>query len=329
MREAEPLRGHWEAVGRIARADETIDWLGAFTGSACVVPTDADSSVVELLITGRDLKNRSLIGRGTIDLDDRHPEVSFEAEPVLGLGSLGAFDENGVSYPCVVRADEEIRLYYTGWMPTVLTPFQNHIGAARLTGSGTFERISRAPLLDRTDGDHLSLGSCSVLREHDRWLMWYTSFLAWGEAPGEPKHTYTIKVATSDDGLRWDRDDLVCIEFEHTDEHSISRPTVIKADGHYHMWYSTRGGRYRLGYAVSGDGLRSTRRPGLVRSRRRVGLRRAVLPPCLRAHGSTLDALLRQRLRTRGVGARSVHPSAAQKSVTEAQTRSMSSSVSS
>lgn len=264
MSKPEPLVGRWDTVRRVARADGAIGWLGDFTGSACVVGGHRRSTDVEVLVTGRDAKNRSLIGRGQLDLDDPASQILFETEPVLGLGSLGAFDENGVSYPCAVSAARETRLYYTGWMPTVNTPFQNHIGAAVLTEGGSFERISRAPVLDRTDADHLALGSCYVLADGDRWLMWYTSWLAWGERPGEPKHTYVIKVATSADGLVWDRADIVCIDIEQPGEHSISRPSVVKAGGVFHMWYCTRGDNYRLGYAVSGDGLRWTRHDELL-----------------------------------------------------------------
>ncbi len=264
MNDPQPMTGRWETIGRVARGDGSIDWLGHVTGSACVVPGDPTSASVEVLVTGRDAANRSLIGRGVLDIASPTPSIRFDPEPVLGLGSLGAFDENGVSYPCAVETDAGTRLYYTGWMPTVLTPFQNHIGAARRAPDGTFERLSRAPLLERTDADFLSLGSCCVLAAGRRWLMWYTSWLAWGERPEDPKHTYVIKVATSDDGLAWDRPDIVCIGIEQPGEHSICRPTVIVADGAYHMWYSARGDAYRIGYAVSADGLQWDRHDHLV-----------------------------------------------------------------
>ncbi|MDH3680294.1 MAG: hypothetical protein OEV40_10150 [Acidimicrobiia bacterium] len=255
----EPLIGRWETVGRVAKGDASIGWLGDATGSACIGPGAPESTTVEVLVTGRDSLNRSLIGRGTLDLASETPRICFEPEPALGLGSLGAFDENGVSYPCAVDAGDSTRLYYTGWMPSVLTPFQNHLGAAKLAPDRTFERISRAPILERTDADYLSLGSCFVLREAGRWLMWYTSWLAWGERPEEPKHTYVIKTATSCDGLTWERPDVVCIDVERRGEHSICRPSVIVNDGGYHMWYCTRGDAYRLGYAVSADGVHWTR----------------------------------------------------------------------
>ena len=265
MKRAEPLHGHWEAIGRVAHADGSIAWLHGFTGAACVIPDENRSPRVEVLVTGRDSENRSLIGRGVMELDEAEPRLRFDEHPVLGLGDLGAFDENGVSYPCVVTSNTEVRLYYTGWMPTVLTPFQNHIGLARLGESGGFERVSRAPILERTDADYLSMGSCFVRAELDEWRMWYTAFRGWGKRPEEPKHRYVIKLATSADGIAWTREDVVCVDLESPGEHSISRPSVILKDDTWHMWYCTRGDHYQLGYAVSTDARSWTRHDELVR----------------------------------------------------------------
>ncbi len=257
--EPTPLTGRWATVGRIARADGSVPWMHGYTGAACAV-TEPGSSVATIYVTGRDAENRSLIGRGRCDLAAPAPRLMVEPEACFGLGGLGAFDENGVSYPCLVDTGDGLRLYYTGWMPTVLTPFQNHIGLARAAVDGRFERVSRAPILPRTDADHLSMGSCFVMAEERPagrlWHMWYTAFLGWGQGEGQPKHRYVIKYASSGDGISWDRDDVICISAVHADEHSISRPSVIRWDGNWHMWFCHRGDRYRLGYAVSGDGRR-------------------------------------------------------------------------
>lgn len=150
-------------------------------------------------------------------------------------------------------------MYYVGWMPSVLTPFQNHIGLARRAGAG-FVRVSRAPIVPRTDADYLSLGSCFVLREEDRWRMWYTAFTGWGTGAGDQKHSYLIKYGESVDGLNWLRNDDVCISPSGPGEHSISRPSVVKIDDTYHMWFCWRGDHYDIGYATSPDGLLWERR---------------------------------------------------------------------
>jgi hypothetical protein len=190
--------------------------------------------------------------------------LDLGSAPVFDLGDLGAFDENGVSYPWIVESGDALLMYYVGWVPTVLTPFQNHVGLAIQDPGREWRRFSRAPILPRTDEEYLSLGSTSVLRENGRWRMWYTCFRRWGSEAGDPKHVYVIKYAESRDGAVWSRPNVVCIDTAGPGEYSIGRPSVLKRDGLYHMWYSYRGRSYRIGYAWSDDGIQWTRRDDLA-----------------------------------------------------------------
>jgi hypothetical protein len=256
-------RARWTKLGRILKPDSEREWMATYTGASFAVAR-ADGDVVDVYVTGRDSRNRSRIG--VITLDPQHPTSSVVVGnlPVFDVGELGAFDENGVSYPWIVHADDTQYMYYVGWMPTVLTPFQNHVGlAVRESGSG-WRRLSRAPILPRTNDDYLSIGSMSVLREFDRWRMWYTCFRRWGHSPSEAKHVYVIKFAESVDGVHWLRPNHVCIDSASPEEFSICRPSVLSENGLYHMWFSYRGANYRLGYAWSENGLDWTRRDDLA-----------------------------------------------------------------
>lgn len=236
--------------------------MATFTGPSFALPGPGRDTV-DVYVTGRDTENRSRIGLATLNPDTRSV-VALSDDPVFDLGVRGAFDENGVSYPWIVEQGGTRWMYYVGWMPTVLTPFQNHLGLAVQDEGGPWRRYSRAPILERTDEDFLSIGSAAVLREPDRWRMYYTCFQAWAASPGEPKHVYVIKYAESDDGVRWRRANQVCVGIEAEGEYSIGRPTVLFDEGRYHMWYSWRGPAYRIGYAWSDDGIRWTRRDDLA-----------------------------------------------------------------
>lgn len=257
--------GRWVRLGRILSPDPARDWMATYAGPSFALPR-ADGRAIDVYVTGRDVSNRSRIGTIVLDPDRLTSVLAIGDEPVFDLGTRGAFDENGVSYPWIVDAGGEQFMYYVGWMPTVLTPFQNHVGLAARTPGGPWTRVSRAPILERTDEEYLSLGSVSVLREPPRWRMWYTSFRSWGVQPSEPKHVYVIKYAESTDGRSWVRPNHVCIDAADASEYSIGRPSVLHRDGVYHMWFSYRGAAYKIGYAWSLDGLQWVRddRSGLM-----------------------------------------------------------------
>ena len=245
---------NWKKKEILIKPNLSIDWLYSHAGSCCVLEYNDDFFI--LLITGRDSDNRSVIGKVKFDSKTYKILEVFNKE-VLSFGQRGAFDENGVSYPYVVKANEDhdYYMYYTGWMPTVLTPFQNHLGLAVSVDGEYFERYSRAPILERNNEDFLSIGSVCVLEEEDKWNLWYTSFSGWG---GVSKHQYHIKYASSEDGIHWLREDIKCIETVNPNVDScICRPTVLKSKDGYHMIYSYRqeSSDYSLGYAFSENGI--------------------------------------------------------------------------
>jgi predicted GH43/DUF377 family glycosyl hydrolase len=252
----------WEKVGRIIKADPKISWMSTYTGPSFGIQKGKDS-LFDIYITGRDDCNRSLIGKMTLDIENPTKILSISESPIFSYGELGTFDENGVSYPVIVENNDTKYMYYVGWMPTKLTPFQNFPGLAMSKGqTDDFKRYSRAPILERTDDEPFCTGSLYVLKE-EKWKMWYTSFLKWGEE-GEHKHYYVIKYAESNDGIQWDRKGKVCIGIEDSSEYSICKPSVIKINNIYHMWYVYRGEHYKIGYAHSVDGINWTRRDDLA-----------------------------------------------------------------
>jgi hypothetical protein len=146
-------------------------------------------------------------------------------------------------------------LYYIGWNLGVTVPFYNSIGLATSDDGGkTFEKLSQGPILGRDSCDPFFTGSSCVLVEDGIWRMWYLSCSHWEETADKPKHYYHIKYAESTDGAYWRRSGTVCIDYNSSDEYAISRPSVVRDDSLYRMWYSYRGDSYRIGYAESTDG---------------------------------------------------------------------------
>lgn len=75
----------------------------------------------------------------------------------------------------------------------------------------------------------------------------------------ELKHYYHIKYAESLNGINWQKNGTICIDFKNDLEYALARPCVLKHKGIYKMWYSYRAGEknttYRIGYAESLDGI--------------------------------------------------------------------------
>jgi len=74
---------------------------------------------------------------------------------------------------------------------------------------------------------------------------------------------YNIQTATSIDGKNWDRDGTIVIDFAEG-ENALARPYVIKQDGIYRMWFSSKGDYYLPQYAESEDGINWERFDGVV-----------------------------------------------------------------
>ena len=218
--------------------------------------------IYRIYFSGRDAQNRSLVGYAEIDLNDPYTVLRFSEKPVLGLGGLGCFDDNGVTPSWIVNHGNRKYLYYIGWNKGTTVRMHLFAGVAFSSDGGeTFERYSQAPILDRTNLDlYLNTAPC-VLRDGDLWRMWYVSGVGWVH---RDLPRYNIKYAESHDGLSWDRQGTVCVDFASSDEHALARPCVQKEGGIYRMWFSHKGQSYRIGYAESRDGVNWDRRDAEV-----------------------------------------------------------------
>jgi predicted GH43/DUF377 family glycosyl hydrolase len=253
----------WEKLGRILAPQETLDWLCTSASAAFALPSSQNKDVYRLYINGRDSQKRSLIGIATFDMS-RLKILKIVQQPVMRLGEKGAFDQNGTSYPYIVRFKDMYYMYYVGWVQAVQVPWINGLGLATSMDGLTFKRYSRAPILHRDNDDFIGIGSCCVLRDQGKLKMWYSRFEKWGQSQHDHIHYYNIKYAESEDGIHWAKNKKICINFEDSSEYAIAKPCVLKCKHKYLMWYSYRGSSYRIGFAMSEDGIGWTRKDEIV-----------------------------------------------------------------
>ncbi len=231
--------------------------------AALPTPLQIEGSLYRVYFAGRDDVNRSHVGFFDIDLENPATVLRVSEEPVLVPGPLGHFDDHGVYAASAVRHDGKIYLYTIGWNPGVRRPlFYASIGLAISTDGGhSFEKYGRVPIMARSNYDPCLVTSPMVLKEGERWRMWYVSGYGWDEVNGALHSYYHIKYAESDDGIHWVRNGVVCLDNSSPEEKNVARCCVLKDGDCYRAWYSySRGQGYRIGYADSPDGIHWTRK---------------------------------------------------------------------
>jgi len=255
----------WRKLGRLFEPRELHPLM--LTHAANPTVLTLTGSLVRVYFSARAADRRASIGWAVFDLEK--PEagaLEVSPAPVLTPGPTGAFDDSGVSMGCFARAGDTLRMYYLGWNLGVTVPWRNSIGMAISRDGGlTFERYSPAPVMDRCHADPFSISYPWVLQrsEHD-WLAWYGSNLSWGTGQKQEEMAHLLKVASSPDGIHWNRDGRVALPFKDSSEYAMSKPTVLRDGDLYRMWYSFRGQAYRIGYAESADGLDWVRKDDLA-----------------------------------------------------------------
>jgi hypothetical protein len=250
---------NWEKKGLIFAPQGTSDWL--VTHAAVPVADRIRQDIFRVYFCSRDQRNRAQIGFFDIDLKRPAEILYLHDRPVITLGPQGAFDDNGVTPSCIVNYQQKKYQYYSGWSLGVTVPFYFYVGLAVSEDEGeTYQRVSAAPILGRSAFDPYLTASPWVMIEEGTWRMWYVSGTGWQMKNNRARPCYHIKYAESSDGINWQRDGVICIDYQSRDENAFAHPCVVKADGLYKMWYSYKGENYRIGYAESNDGIKWTRK---------------------------------------------------------------------
>lgn len=206
-----------------------------------------------------------------IEVEAGHPKniLYIHTEPILPLGPMGAFDDSGIMPSWVVNHGGVKYLFYIGWTVRKSVPYHNSVCLAQsLDGGETFTKCGVGPLFGPTLNEPYFTGTSCVLVEDGVWKNWYLSTTKWETFDGKPEPFYHLKYAESEDGLHWNRNGTVAIDFKDETEGGIAKASVLREGDEYRMWYSFRSARdyrsdrsrsYRIGYAKSEDGIAWTR----------------------------------------------------------------------
>src|SRR5712692_10316023 len=103
----------WAKRGRIFHVGGQLPWMAHH--ATLPVPHLLDDDRLRIYFGPRDADGRTRTAFREVDPADPARVLNIHEEPALGLGELGAFDDNGAMPCCVVDAGTEKYLYYLGW----------------------------------------------------------------------------------------------------------------------------------------------------------------------------------------------------------------------
>lgn len=247
----------WKKLGHIFKhTTTTCSWKD----NSALTPTPIlfNETTIRVYAGFRDGLGVSRIGYVDVDARDPSKIKKVSENPVLDIGRLGCFDDNGVILGDVVRYHDCLRMYYVGFQMVKKVKFLAFTGLAESRDNGEhFARVSDAPILDRTHGATTIGAIHTVMFDEGKWKVWYAAGDDWHSINESLYPKYNIWYKESLDGVSFSEHGVLCIDVG-PNEYRIGRPSVYKIDNVYYMFYtkgSSDGKSYFPGVAVSNDGI--------------------------------------------------------------------------
>lgn len=308
----------WRKLGHVfdPRTVGGRPWLAEFAQAPAALVLDDCVRVYFSCRPPPDANGQYVSFSAFVDLDRADPTrvLRVADRPVLELGGLGTFDEFG-TYPISVVADGgQLRAYYAGWTRCESVPFNVAIGVATSRDGGcSFSRLGPGPVLPYSPDEPFVLSGPKIRRFGGGWQLWYIAGRKWKIVQGRPEPVYRIRMATSDDGLRWQKVGRDLIPCRIEEDEAQASPDVFHANGRYHMFFCYRyssgfRGRergYRIGYASSSDMLhwqRDDARAGIDVSAAGWDEEMVAYPHVFEVDGRTYMAYLGNQVGRQGFG---------------------------
>lgn len=263
----------WEKLGKIFDPKDLQDksWMKEFAQSPSVLIFEKHVRVYFCSRPAPTQEGQYLSYLSYIDLDRDNllHILDICQAPILSLGKLGTFDEFGTNPISVIRAGDEVRVYYAGWTRCESVPINGAIGIAiSRDGGNSFSRLGDGPVISYTVDEPFMMGSPRIRKLGDKWYLWYVAGKVWLQSESKPEPVYKIRLASSDDGINWVKHGKDMLESRLGEHECQACADVMFRDNRYHMFFSYRNshnyktseGGYRIGYASSDDMFNWVRR---------------------------------------------------------------------
>lgn len=237
----------WRKLGQIYKVNNNNSFLISHASNP--LPLQLEDNVYRIYYSGRSVDNRSSVAY--VDYDINKQKIIYDPKkPILQFGKEDSFYSHGISIGNIIEHEKSKFVGFMGWQVKNGEHWRGDIGKFNLdTGKVT-------KLLGISEEDKISLSYPFIISEDNIYKMWYGSTISWTSNNGEMIHV--IKYATSKNFIDWDLHG-VAIPYELGKAQAFSRPTIIKIENKYHMWFSFRSGDgtpYRIGHCFSKDGMK-------------------------------------------------------------------------
>ena len=254
----------WKKLGRVFNPIEVENksWLKEFAQAPATL---VFNDFVRLYFSCRpfaDENGQYVSYSAYIDLErtDLFKVRNLAEQPIIKLGGLGDFDEFGTYPVSVIRNGRETRAYYGGWTRCESVPFNVAIGLAISRDNGkTFTKPWNGPVLSYSMDEPFVISGPKVRIFNNIWYIWYIAGRKWKIVDGRAEPVYKIRMATSSNGINWDKTNKDLIHNRIEEDEAQASPDVFYANGKYHMFFCYRFSSnyrckehgYRIGYAYS------------------------------------------------------------------------------
>lgn len=269
----------WKKMGKVFNPQEITErpWLKEFAQAPATLIFDDFVRIYFSCRPSADENGQYVSYSAYVDLErnDLFKIRNVAQTPILPLGDLGEFDEFGIYPVSVIRHENVVRAYYAGWTRCESVPFNVAIGVADSDDGGrTFKKLGSGPVLGFTQNEPFVLSGPKIRRFGGLWYLYYIAGRKWKTVDGRAEPVYKIQLATSHDGINWQRRDRDLIESRIEEDEAQASPDVFYSNDRYHMFFCYRRSAhyrgkkngYRIGYAHSEDGktwMREDQRVGI------------------------------------------------------------------
>ncbi|MDA7489766.1 hypothetical protein N9A46_06200 [Candidatus Pelagibacter ubique] len=246
------MQQKWIKKGLLLKPDLKVEWMSKHLGPTFVL--SRKNRYLDIFFSARNKKNISSIGMFTFDTKLKK---KTNCKKIFSTSKSKLPDQHGVSYPVIYDFNKKSYLFYVGWKKNKKYKFENNLLLA-VKKNNEFNRVKK--IIDSKSSPFGS-GSCYILKKDNMFYMWFTSFIKRNnKKKNNLNYEYVIKLAKSSDLINWKVKPGVSINFNSKKENAISKPSIIVKNSKYHMWYCYRGKNYKIGYAISTNGIKWQRR---------------------------------------------------------------------